>query len=75
MSAIYSALAGMANANQRLQTAARQIAKWAFSQQPDTVDLSAQAVELIQARNENAANVKVAQTAEQMDRTTLDLIG
>lgn len=75
MSAIFSALAGMANANEKLQSAARQIANWAFTQPPDTVDLSAQAVELMQARNENAANVKVAQTAEQMDKTTLNLIG
>lgn len=75
MSAIFSALAGMQAAEQKLSQAAARIAQWPGVPPADTVDLSAEAVALIEARNENAANVSVARTADQVDRATLSLLG
>ncbi len=75
MSAIYSALAGMNDATERLNAATAKIAQGPVAQPPDAVNLSDQAVALIQAKNENAANVKTAHVAEDMMQATLDLIG
>ena len=75
MSAIYSALAGISDATERLNTAASRIAQWPVAQPPDAVNLSDEAVALIEAKNENAANVKTAHVAEDMMRAALDLIG
>lgn len=75
MSAIISALAGMTAAQQKLDQAASRIAQWPGASPTDTVQLSDEAVALIEARNENAANVSVARTAGEMDRATLSLIG
>ena len=40
----------------------------------DTVELSDAAVSLLSARNEYAANIKVIQTADEMQRHMLDLL-
>ncbi len=74
MSAISSALAGILDANQRVQSAAQKIAQWGTGQAADTVSLSDQAVTLLDAKNENAANVKAAHIAEDMTQATLDMI-
>ncbi len=75
MSAIYFALAGMNDATQRLNAAASRIAQWPVAQAPDAVNLSDEAVALLEAKNENAANVKTAHVVEDMMQATLDLIG
>ena len=41
----------------------------------DSVDLSAEMVKMLQARNSFDANVKVAKTADEMDRSTLSMLG
>ncbi len=43
--------------------------------QQDTVDLSAEMVNMLQARNSFDANVKVAKAADEMDRSTLSMLG
>ncbi len=65
----------MSAAGEKLDQAAARIAQWPGGGPADTVDLSAEAIALLEARNENAANVSVARTADEMDRATLDLIG
>jgi hypothetical protein len=75
MSAIYSALAGISDATQRLNAAASRIAQWPVAQAPDAVKLSDEAVALLEAKNETAANVKTAHVAEDMMRATLNLVG
>ena len=76
MSAIFSALTGMAAAQGKLEQAAGRIAQWSGDARSiDTVDLSREAVALIEARDEAAASVSVAKTAGEMDRSTLSLLG
>lgn len=41
----------------------------------DTVDLSTEMVALIQARNEFGANVKAAQTADELTQSLLNIVG
>ena len=41
----------------------------------DSVDLSAEMLNLLEARDSFAANVKVAHAADEMARATLDLFG
>ena len=65
------ALSGLQAAQQTLETTSRRIAS---PQQPgDVVDLSTDMVALIEANRQFAANAKVIQTAEQMQKHTLDL--
>jgi flagellar hook protein FlgE len=65
------ALSGLEAAQQTLETTSRRIAS---PQQPgDVVDLSTDMVALIEANRQFAANAKVIQTAEQMQKHTLDL--
>ena len=73
--AITSAVSGIDAAQQTLDGAAARIAQWPVAQPPDSVNLSADAVAMIQARNETAASVKVIQTADAMTRTLLDITG
>ena len=73
-----SPLAGMQRAEQMLSSAAVNLASMPVSPDGapvDTVDLSTAAVALLQARNLMAVNVKVAQTANEMAKHTLDLLG
>lgn len=65
----------MSAAQQKLDQAAARIARWPGDGPADTVDLSAEAIALLEARNDNAANVSVARTADERDRATLNLIG
>jgi len=71
-------LAGMHNAESRLDVTASRIARGPFqaSQQPaDTVDLSTDMVNLMQERNDFETNIKVAQTEDEMLQSTLSLMG
>ena len=64
-------LSGMAQA----ETSVNQIAKRLANPASDTVDLSAEMVGLMQGRNDFATNVKVAQTMDEMTKSTLSLLG
>ncbi len=75
MNAITSAVSGIDAAQQALEGAASRIAQWGMAQPPDSVNLSDEAVTMMQARNETAANVKVIQTADAMTKTLLDITG
>jgi hypothetical protein len=64
-------LSGMAQA----ETSVNQIAKRLANPASDTVDLSAEMVGLMQGRNDFATNVKVAQTMDELTKSTLSLLG
>ncbi len=75
MNAISSAVAGIDAAQQTLDGAAARIAQWGVAQPADSVSLSGDAVALMQARNDTAANLKVIQMADAMTKTLLDITG
>jgi flagellar hook protein FlgE len=60
---------------QRAEGQLNQVAEAVASPQSDTVDLSAQAVALIQARNNFEANLKALQVDDEMTKTLLKSIG
>jgi flagellar hook-associated protein FlgK len=67
-------LQGMNNASASLERAASRIASIG---QPagDSVDLSTETVALIQARNNFGANVKAAQTMDEVSQSLLNIVG
>jgi hypothetical protein len=71
------ALEGMARSEAQFNGAADKIARLPLSQfgQGDQVDLSAEAVALLQAKNSFEANTKVVKVADQMQQTLLDMTG
>lgn len=75
------ALQGLSSSEQQFNAAAQKIAQFPVSPPQsgtgpvDQVDLSAEAVALIQSRNSFEANTKVIQVADQMDQTLLNVIG
>ena len=75
MNTITSAVSGIDAAQQALEGAASRIAQWGVAQPQDSVNLSGDAVAMIQARNETAASVKVIQMADAMTKTLLDITG
>lgn len=83
MTAIQSALTGMQNAETQLDTSANQIANLPFPAIPanssapqpqDNVSLSTAAVNLLQARDDFAANAKVAKVADEVQQSTLSIL-
>jgi flagellar basal body rod protein FlgG len=66
-------LAGMERATTSLNQTASKIAN--ISTPGDTVDLSTEMVNLIQARNGFESNTKVLQTEDEMTKSLLNLIG
>lgn len=64
------ALSGMVAASQRFNRAAARTAH----AQHDSVDLSAEAVALLEARNAFALNARVARQAAGMERDGLDIL-
>lgn len=66
-------LAGITAAQSRASTAATRMAQAGDPQ--DTVDLSAEMIALLESKNAQAANVKVAQTFDEMNQSTLSLLG
>jgi flagellar hook-associated protein FlgK len=69
-----TSLQGMDRASASLDRAASRIA--AIGQPSgDTVDLSTEMVALIQARNNFGANVKAAQTMEEVTQSLLNIVG
>ena len=81
MNAIDNALSGMLKQTERVNGAAERIAKTSFSSNPDQntgisdeVDLSREAIELLSAKTLFKANVAVLKTADEMLKSTLDVI-
>ena len=77
MDALNSAVEGMSHAQAQLDPVASKVARSGPSTQPsqgDTVDLSSEAVTLIEARTSFEANATVAQTAESMTQSLLDTL-
>jgi hypothetical protein len=75
--AIAAALEGIQKAELQLNGTATRLARpfAADKSGSDVVDLSAEMVALMQARNNSAASVKLAQTADKMQGALLDLLG
>ena len=71
------ALQGMQRAETQLNQVAQSIAQGSsLSQTPqDTVDLSAQAVALIQAKNSFEANTEAFKVGDEMTQSVLNVIG
>lgn len=67
------ALGGMEQAAARLDRTATRLAK--VADPTDTVDLSAEMVALMQARNDFAVNAKVLKTADEMSKTLVEMLG
>jgi flagellar hook protein FlgE len=67
-------LAGLDLASKALDKTATRVSQ-AGTSSGDTVDLSAEAVSLMVARQNFQSNVKVMQTADEMTKNLLDLLG
>ncbi len=67
-------LAGMNRGSASVDRAASRIAAAPFSQ-GDSVDLSTEMVALMAGQNSFEANVKVAQTMDQMSRSLISILG
>ena len=73
-----TALGGIQLAETRVERAAERIARMPLStsqEEDDTVDLSAAVVGLLEARNAYQANLRVAESAAQLTRNLLDVLG
>jgi len=68
-------LAGLNQATTSLNQTAAKLAKVGFSPEGDKVDLSAEMVNLMQARTDYSANTKVIETQDQMTKTLLNTLG
>ena len=68
-------LAGMRQAEESLQKTASRLARVGLADAGDTVDLSAEMVALIEARNDFAVNTKVVRTEDQMTKSLLSRLG
>lgn len=69
------ALGGMDRAQEQLEKTATRLARVDTTQPPaDTVDLSAEMVSLIEARNTYEANLNVLKTADQMRGEIVNLL-
>ena len=67
-------LAGLDRASKALDKVATRVAQ-AGTSEGDTVDLSAEAVAAMVARQNYQSNVKVIQTADEMTKSLLNLLG
>jgi flagellar hook protein FlgE len=74
MGSLCSASSGVSNAVQQFNTAASKIAKAFEKSATDNVDLSAEAVTLMESKNQFSAAVKVIQTADEIEKATLRLM-
>ena len=68
-----SSLQGMQKAEAQVEKAASRIAAWPDSS--DSVDLSAEIVRMLSARDNFMANVEAARTGDEMQRALLNLVG
>jgi hypothetical protein len=67
-------LAGLNAATASLNKVAENVASYGGNA-GDSVDLSSNAVALLQAKNDFVANLKVAQTEDQLTKSTLSILG
>jgi hypothetical protein len=75
MTALGSALDTIERASALLDRTASRLAQPAsVSEGGDTVDLSAEMLALIEARNSTAIGVKIAQTVDDIQKTTLSVL-
>jgi len=76
-SSFIAPIAGMANAVSRLDSAASRISRAGVTRGDagDQVDLSAEVLALMESRTSFAANVKMVQAADEMERSTLSILG
>jgi flagellar hook protein FlgE len=65
---------GMRSAAGSLEKSAGKIAKAADPASADAIDLSSEMVALLDARNQFRTNARVIQTADEMQKTTLNLL-
>jgi len=76
MTALGSALSTIERASALLDSTASRLAQpTSLSGGGDTVDLSAEMLALIEARNSAAIGVKLAQSVEDLQKSTLDVLG
>jgi flagellar hook protein FlgE len=68
-------LAGMNRAESQLNQTAARLAGISGSPAGDTVDLSAEMISLIEARNNFAANTKTVQPEDEVTRSLLNVLG
>ncbi len=76
MRVLATALTGMEAATRQLERAAVRLSRAGITDpdQPDTLDLSEEMVQLLSARTAFEANAKVARLADEADRSVLDLL-
>jgi hypothetical protein len=72
MQILPTAVAGMQQAESRLEADTTRLAR--ASDPTDSVDLSAEIVNLIQSRNDFALNAKVWKTGDEIQRSTLNIL-
>jgi flagellar hook protein FlgE len=65
------ALGGMNQAQNQLENTARRLSR--VADPTSNVDLPTEMVSLMQSRNDFATNAKVATTADQIEKTTIDM--
>ena len=79
MSIIAISTEGLRKAEERVQRVAERLSRLPLTGDPstpkDVVDLSAEVVALLEAKNAHAANAKVIQTSAELDRHILDILG
>ena len=79
MSILLTASEGLNKAEERIQRVAERLSRLPLSSDPsapaDVVDLSAEVVALIKAKNLHGVTAKVIQTAVDLDRHILDILG
>lgn len=76
MSNLSVSLEGLERGQERLQKVASRIARLPQANTgTDTVDLSAEMVALLEAKNSFAANAKAIQTADEMQKSLFSLLG
>lgn len=77
MDAIYTALGGLRQAENQLNSTASVLARSPFFTGPpqDEVSLSDQAVSLLEAKTSFNANIDSIKVADEMQKSTLSLIG
>ena len=79
MGILPTAAEGLRRTEERIQRVAERLARLPAdgdgAAPEDTVDLSAEVVALLAAKNERAVNAKVAETAVEMEQHILDILG
>jgi flagellar hook protein FlgE len=75
MSAISLAVGGLERAQTSLEHVAGRLAQAANAAPEDSVDLSAEMVKLLRARNAFQSNVRAIETENQMQRSAVNLLG